>query len=138
VLDHVCQTHHAIGAVGPRTGRVRVPAVVVHMDLEVRVVLSSAEQRLQGLDVADGVPEDLHLREPLVGVGGGTSLQCLKRIVDFAQSSSLPHGRGFPAVRVGGLPLAGFARPEETPAGLVVSAGRPDVLVLVVVLVLRL
>ena len=127
-------TYHAVGAVGPRTGRVRVPAVGIHLHLEVRrVLLPPAQQGLQRLDVADGVPEDLHLGEPLVGVGGGASLQCLKRVVDFAQSPPLPHGGRFPAVRVRGLPLAGFARPEETPAGLVVPAGRSDVLVLVVV-----
>lgn len=126
--DHEGGPHHAIGAVGPGAGRVRVPAVLVQ-DRVVGVFLA-AQQRLQRLDVADGVPQDLHLGQPLVGVGRGAALQGLEGVVDFAQASPLAHGGGLPAVRVRRLPLARLAGPQQTPARLVVSTGRAHVLVL--------
>lgn len=61
-------THHAIGAVGARARRVGVPAVVLHNGVE-GLVLAASEQCLQGLNVADGVPQDLHFGQPLVRVG---------------------------------------------------------------------
>lgn len=98
------------------------------------VVLLTPEQRLQGLNVTDGVSQDLHFGQPLVWVGGRASLEGLKSIVDFSQSSPLTHGGGFAAVCISCFSFAGFARPQQAPAGLVMPAGRPDVLVLDVVM----
>lgn len=122
-------THHAVGAVGAGAGGVRLPAVV----LQHRVVnvLLLPQQRLQALDVADGVAQDLHLGQALVGVGGGAAFEGLEGLVDLAEPPPLPHGGGFPPVGVGGLPLARLARPQQAAAGLVVPAGRPHVLLLV-------
>lgn len=129
-------THHAVRAVGPRAGGVGVSAVVLHHRVEC-VVLSAAaaaaQQRLQGLDVADGVTQDLHLGESLVRVRRRAALQRLERVVDFAEPPPLPQRRRFAPVRVGGLPLAGLAGPQQAAARLVVPAGGADVLVVLVV-----
>lgn len=93
------------------------------------VVLPAAQQRLQGLDVADGVAQDLHFGQPLVGIGRRAALQGLEGIVDFAEPPALPQRGRLPPVRVGGLPLAGLAGPEQAAARLVVPAGGADVLV---------
>ena len=95
----------------------------------VAVVLAAAQQRLQRLDVADGVAQDLHLGQPLVGVGRRAALQGLEGVVDFAEPPALPQRGRLPPVRVGGLPLAGLAGPEQAAARLVVPAGGADVLV---------
>lgn len=102
------------------------------------VVLLASEQRLEGLDVTDGVSQDLHFGQPLVGVGGRASLEGLEGVVDFAQASPLTHGGGFASVGVGGFSLARFARPQQAPARLVMPAGRPDVLVLDAVMLVGL
>lgn len=121
--------HHAIGAVGAGAGGIRFPAVVLqHWVIS---VLLLAQQGLQALDVADGVAQDLHLGQALVGVGGGAALEGLEGLVDLAEPPALPHGGGLTAVGVGGLPLARLAGPQQAAASLVVPAGRPDVLLLV-------
>lgn len=94
-------------------------------------VLLLPQQCLQALDVADGVAQDLHLGQALVGVGGGAALEGLKGLVDLAEPPPLPHGGGLTAVSIGGLPLASLAGPQEAAAGLVVPAGRSDMLLLV-------
>lgn len=99
------------------------------------VFLLTPKQRLQRLDVTNGVSQNLHFGQPLVGVGGCASLEGLESVVDFAQSSPLPHGGGFAAVSVGGFSLAGFACPQQAPASLMMPAGRPHMLVLEVMLV---
>ncbi len=99
------------------------------------VFLLTPEQRLQRLNVTNGVSQNLHFGQPLVGVGGRASLEGLESVIDFAQSSPLPHGGGFAAVSVGGFSLAGFACPQQAPAGLMMTTRRPHVLVLEVVLV---
>ena len=88
---HACgisSTYHAIRAVGPRAGRVRVPAVLLQLRVVVALVLlalawaaAGPQQRLQRLDVADGVAQDVHLGQPLVGVGRGAPLQVLEGVV---------------------------------------------------------
>lgn len=77
------RTHHAIGAVGARARRVGVHAVVLQNGVE-RLVLAASEQCLQGIDVADGVPQDLHFGQPLVRVGVCATFQRLEGLVDFA------------------------------------------------------
>lgn len=94
-------------------------------------ILLLTQQGLQALDVADGVAQDLHLGQALVGVGGSAALEGLKGLVDLAEPPPFPHGGGFAAVSIGGLPLAGLARPQQAAAGLVVPTGRPHVLLLV-------
>jgi len=93
-------------------------------------VLLLPQQRLQALDVADGVAQDLHLGQALVGIGGGAALEGLEGLVDLAEPPPLPHGGGLTAVGVGGLPLASLAGPQQAATGLVVPARRPDVLLL--------
>lgn len=93
------------------------------------VVLPAAQQRLQRLDVADGVTQDLHLGQPLVGVRRRAALQGLEGVVDLAEPPALPQRGRLPPVRVGGLSLAGLAGPEQAAARLVVPAGGADVLV---------
>lgn len=93
------------------------------------VLLAAAQQRLQGLDVAYGVAQDLHLGQPLVGVGRRAALQGLEGVVDLAEPPALPHCGRLPPVRIGCLPLAGLAGPQQTAARLVVPAGGADVLV---------
>lgn len=93
------------------------------------VILATAEKSLQRLDVADGVPKNLHFGEPLVGVRGGAALERLEGVVDFAEPSALAQSGGLSAVCVGRLPLASFARPQKAAARLVVPTGRADVLV---------
>lgn len=102
------------------------------------IVLLASEQRLQRLNVTNSVSQDLHFGQSLVRVGGRASLEGLESVVHFAQSSPLTHGGGFAAVGVGGFSFARFARPQQTPAGLVMPAGRPDVLVLDVVMLVGL
>lgn len=109
--------------------------------LQRRVVVFAVlapEQRLQRLDVADGISQDLHLWKPLIGVVRRASLQVLEGVVDLPQPPPLPHGSSLPPVGVGGFPLAGFACPEEAPTGLVVPAWGPDVLVFVMMMVVWL
>lgn len=93
-------------------------------------VLLLAQQRLEAFYVADGVAQDLHLGQALVGVGGGAALERLEGLVDLAEAPPFAHGGRLAPIGVGGLPLAGLARPQQAPAGLVVPAGRSDVLVL--------
>lgn len=93
------------------------------------VFLATAQQRLQGLDVADSVAQDLHLGQPLVGVGRRAALQGLEGVVDLAEPPALPQRGRLPPVCVGRLPLAGLAGPEQAAARLVVPAGGADVLV---------
>lgn len=109
--------------------------------LQRRVVVFAVlapEQRLQRLDVADGISQDLHLGKPLIGVVRRASLQVLEGVVDLAQPPPLPHGSSLPPVRVCGFPLASFTCPEEAPAGLMVPARCPDVFVFVVMVVVWL
>lgn len=93
------------------------------------VLLAPAQQRLQRLDVADGVAQDLHFGQPLVGVGRRAALQGLEGVVNLAEPPALPQRGRLPPVRVGGLPLAGLAGPEKAAARLVVPAGGTDVLI---------
>lgn len=102
------------------------------------VFLLTPEQRLQRLNVTNGVSQNLHFGQPLVRVGGRASLEGLESVVDFAQSSPLPHGGGFAAVSVGCFSLAGFACPQQAPAGLMMPTGCPHVLVLDVVMLVGL
>lgn len=122
-------THHAVGAVGAGAGGIRFPTVVLQH--RVISVLLLPQQRLQALNVADGVAQDLHLGQALVGVGGSAALEGLKGLIDLAEPPPLPHGGSLTAVSIGGLPLASLAGPQQAAAGLVVPAGRPDVLLLV-------
>ena len=119
-------THRGVRAAGPRAGGVRIGSVGLQRRVE--ALLLSPQQRLQGLDVADGVAQELHLGQPLVGVRGGAPLQRLQAVVDFAQPAPLPHGGRLPPVGVGGLPLAGLAGPEQAAARLVEAPRRPHVL----------
>lgn len=127
------ETHHAVGAIGAGAGGVGV-AAVVFQDRVVDVLLLP-QQRLEAFDVADGVAQDLHLGQALVGVGGGAALERLEGLVDLAEPPPFAHGGRLAAVGVGGLPLAGLAGPKQAAARLVVPAGRSDVLVLVAVVV---
>lgn len=94
------------------------------------VVLVGPQHRLQRLDVADGVAQDLHLWQPLVGARGRAAFQCLKGIVDFAEPPPFSHGRCFASVGMRRLPLAGLAGPQQAVTGLVEAPGGPNVLVL--------
>lgn len=111
---------------------------MIHHRVIVALLSGPTKQALERLNVADGIPQDIHFGQPLVWVSRRTSLQCLEGVVHLAQSPSFPHGSRFPAISIGGLPLAGFAGPQEAPAGLVVPARCPDVLVLFVMVVVRL
>ncbi len=93
------------------------------------VFLLTPKQRLQRLDVTNGVSQNLHFGQPLVGVGGCASLEVSKASLTLLSLSS-PSWWGFAAVSVGGFSLAGFACPQQAPAGLMMPAGRPHVLVL--------
>lgn len=93
------------------------------------LVLAASEQCLQGLYVADGVPQDLHFGQPLVRVGTCAALQRFEGLVDFAEPPPLTQRRRLTSVCVGRLPLAGLAGPEETAARLMVPDGCTDVLV---------
>lgn len=77
------QTHRAIRAVGVRARCVGVPAVVIQNSVE-GLVLAGSEQCLQGLNVPDGVLQDLHFGQPLVRVGICAAFQRLEGLVDFA------------------------------------------------------
>lgn len=98
------------------------------------VFLLTPEQRLQRLDITNGVSQNLHFGQSLVRVGGRASLEGLESVVDLAQSPPLSHGGGFAAVSIGSFSLAGFACPQQAPAGLMMPTGRPHVLVLNVVM----
>lgn len=93
-------------------------------------VLLLPQQRLQALNVADGIAQDLHLGQALVGVGGGAALEGLKGLVNLAKPPPLPHGGSLTAVGIGGLPLASLAGPQQAAAGLVVPTGCSDMLLL--------
>ena len=85
------------------------------------------QQLLQTLDVLDGVAEDLHLGQPLVGVGARASLQGLEGLVDPLQAPPLPHRGGLPPVHGHRLPLARLARPQEAASVGPVVAGSQHV-----------
>lgn len=89
------------------------------------VVPAAPQHRLQGLDVADGAAQNLHFGQPPLRVGRRAAPQSLKGIVDFAEAPPLPHGRRLPSVRVGRLPLAGLAGPQQAAARLVKAPGGP-------------
>ena len=120
-------SYHAIratwgGAGGLRAALPRQAIVVFHL---------FPKQLLQTLNVADGIPEDLHLGQPLVRVGRGAPLERVESLVDLLQASPLAHGGRLPPIHGGGLPFACFAGPHEAVAGLVVARGCSHVLVLV-------
>lgn len=109
------QTHRAIGAVGAGAGRSGVRAAELQQRVEA-VLLAAPQQRLQGLDVGDGVAQDFHFGQLLVRVlvPAGccrAALQGLEGVVDPAEPPALAHRRRLPPVRAGGLPLAGLAGP---------------------------
>lgn len=117
-----CSYHH-IGAAGAGAG-----GLGAALSRQVIVVLHLFPQELlEAFDVPDGVPQDLHFGESLVGVGRGAPLQGLECLVHFLQPPPLPHSGCLPPVHGGGFPLAGFASPHEAVAGLVVPTGGPDV-----------
>jgi len=120
------RSYHAVGAAGQRAAGLRAAAsgeavVVLHL---------LPQQILQALDVVDGVAQDLHLGQPLAGVGRGAAPQSLEGVVDLLQPPALAHGGGPPAVHKVGLALAGLAGPLEAVARLVGGPGDPHVLVL--------
>lgn len=120
-------SYHAVRAAGGGAGGLRAAlpwqaVVVFHL---------FPQQLLQALNVADGIPEDLHLGQPLVGVGRGAPLERLESLVDLLQASPLTHGGRLPPIHGGGLPLACFAGPHEAVAGLVVARRCSHVLILV-------
>ena len=78
----------------------------------------------------DGIAQDLHLGQPLAGVGRGAAPQRVKGVVHLLQPPALAHGGGPPTVHKVGLALAGLAGPREAVARLVRGPGDPDVLVL--------
>lgn len=117
-------SYHPVGTAGSGAGRFGAA-----LSRQVVVVFYLFPQELlEALDVSDGVSQDLHFGESLVGVGGGASLQGLKSLVHFLQPPPLPHGGRLPPVHGGGFSLAGFASPHEAVAGLVVASGSSDVL----------
>lgn len=121
-----CGSYRAVGAVGQRAPGLRAAlagkaVVVLHL---------LAQQILQALNVLDGVAQDLHLGQPLAGVGRGAAPQRVEGVVHLLQPPALAHCGGPPTVHKVGLALAGFAGPREAVARLVRGPGDPDVLVL--------
>lgn len=119
--------YHAIRAVGGGAGGLRATlsrqaVIALHL---------LPQQLLEALDVADGIPEDLHFGEPLVGVGRGAPLERFEGLVDLLQASALAHGGGLASIHGGGLPLAGFAGPHEAVTRLVEARGCSHVLIIV-------
>lgn len=89
------------------------------------------QQVLEALDVVDGVAQDLHLGQPLAGVGRGAAAQGLEGVVDLLEAAALAHSGGPTPVHRAVLALARLAGPLEAVARLVgPAAGEPDVLVL--------
>ena len=127
--------HRAVGAVGAGARGVRVAAVVFQWRVEA-VVPARPQQRLQRLDVADGVAQDLHFGQPLVGIGGSAAFQGLKGGVYFAEPTSFSHGRCFSSVFVSRLCLAGLAGPQQAVSRLVWAPRGPHMLILGHVVVL--
>jgi len=124
-----CSWSHHVRAVGVGAGGVRLPAVVFELRIEA-VVLSGSQQRLQGLDVADCVSQDLHFWQSLVWVGGRAAFQRFKSIIDFTEPPPLSHGCCFPTVCMSCLSLAGLAGPKQAVARLVEAPRGPHMLVL--------
>lgn len=90
--------------------------------------LGSVEHVFEGLDVIDGVSQDLYFGESLCGVGTGPRLQGFEGFVDLTKTPSLSQSGCFPAIDGSRLPLAGLARPDEAVAvGLVATSGCKDV-----------
>lgn len=119
-------SYRAVGAVGQRAaglGAALSGEAVVALHL-------LPQQLLQALDVLDGVAQDLHLGQPLAGVGGGAAAQRVEGMVHLLQPPPLAHGGGPPPVHEVGLALAGLAGPRQAVARLVGGPGDPDVLVL--------
>ena len=122
----VCWSHHAIraagqGAPGLRAALSREGVVALHL---------LPQQILQALYVLDGVPQDLHLGQPLAGIGRGAAAQRLEGMVHLLQPPALPHSGRSPAVHGARFTLAGFAGPLEAVSRLVWGPRGPDMLVL--------
>lgn len=82
-IQSLKRLYRAIRAVGERARCIGVPAVVLQNGVE-GLVLAGSEQCLQGLDVANGVPQNLHFGQPLVRVGVCAAFQRLEGLVNFA------------------------------------------------------
>lgn len=126
-MDLGVEAYHAIRAVGGGAGGLGAALsgqAVIVLDL-------FPQQLLKALNVADGIPEDLHLGESLVRVGCGAPLERLESLIDLLQASALAHGGSLASIHGSGLPLASFAGPHEAVTSLVVASRCTHVLLIV-------